>query len=57
MASGEAVLGFPASYLPDIIQHLEYLNKKALPHSRGKHAFAALKKEQEGGQTVSCSSL
>lgn len=57
MASGEAVLGFPASYLSDIIQHLEYLNKKALPHSRGKHAFAALKKEQEGGQTVSCSSL
>jgi len=57
MASGEAVLGFPASYLPDIIQHLEYLNKKALPHSRGKHAFAALKNEQEGGQTVSCSSL
>jgi uncharacterized protein (DUF169 family) len=57
MASGEAVLGFPASYLPDIIQHLEYLNKKALPHSRGKHSFAALKKEQEGGQTVSCSSL
>jgi uncharacterized protein (DUF169 family) len=57
MASGEAVLGFPVSYLPDIIQHLEYLNKKALPHSRGKHSFAALKKEQEGGQTVSCSSL
>jgi len=57
MAPGEAVLGFPASYLLDIVEHLDYLNKKALPHSRGKHAFAALKKEQEGGQTISCSSL
>jgi uncharacterized protein (DUF169 family) len=44
MASGEAVLGFPASSIPDIVKHLEFLNRKALPHSRGKHAFAALKK-------------
>jgi uncharacterized protein (DUF169 family) len=57
MASGEAVLGFPASYLPDIVEHLDYLNKKALPHSRGKHAFAALKKEQAGEQVAACSSL
>lgn len=57
MASGEAVLGFPASFLPDIVEHLDYLNKKALPHSRGKHAFAALKKEQAGEQAATCSSL
>jgi uncharacterized protein (DUF169 family) len=57
MAPSEAVLGFPASYLPDIIKHLEYLNKKALPHSRGKHAFAALKNEQEEEQATACSSL
>jgi len=42
---GEAVLGFPASDLPAIVEHLEYLSRKALPHSREKHAFAALKKE------------
>lgn len=57
MGPGEAVLGFPASYLPDIVEHLGYLNKKALPHSRGKHAFAALKKEHEGEQATTCSSL
>jgi len=57
MGPGEAVLGFPTSYLPDIVEHLGYLNKKALPHSRGKHAFAALKKEQEGEQASTCSSL
>ncbi|MDM7911482.1 MAG: DUF169 domain-containing protein, partial [Methanotrichaceae archaeon] len=50
MGPGEAVLGFPASYLPDIVEHLDYLNKKALPYSRGKHAFEALKKEYEGEQ-------
>jgi len=57
MGPGEAVLGFPASFLPDIVEHLEYLNKKALPHSRGKHAFEALKKEHEGEQASTCSSL
>jgi uncharacterized protein (DUF169 family) len=57
MAPGEAVLGFPVSFLPDIVEHLEYLNKKALPHSRGKHAFAVLKKEQEGEHSATCLSL
>lgn len=57
MGPGEAILGFPASYLPDIVEHLGYLNKKALPHSRGKHAFEALKKEHEGEQATTCSSL
>lgn len=57
MAPGEAVLGFPASFLPNIVGHLEYLNRKALPHSRGKHAFAALKKKHEGESVASCTSL
>jgi len=57
MGPGEAILGFPVSCLPDIVEHLEYLNKKALPHSRGKHAFAAQKKEHEGEQASTCSSL
>jgi uncharacterized protein (DUF169 family) len=57
MGPGEAVLGFPASFIPAIVEHLEYLDKKALPHSRGKHAFAALKKEDEGEGISTCSSL
>ncbi len=40
----ETVVGFPAEFLPAIVEHLEYLNKRALPHSREKHAFLALKK-------------
>jgi len=55
---GEALVGFPGVELPSIVTHLEYLNKKALPHSRGKHALAALKKQYEGEQPAgSCSSL
>jgi uncharacterized protein (DUF169 family) len=54
----ETVIGFPASFLPAIVEHLEHLNKKALPQSRGKHTLAALKKKlgevQAGG---SCASL
>ncbi|RXE55719.1 hypothetical protein ABH15_05635 [Methanoculleus taiwanensis] len=57
MAGGEAILGFPAHYLPGIVRHLEYLNRKALPHSRGKHALAALTKQRGGGDPGSCSSL
>ncbi|WP_214041439.1 DUF169 domain-containing protein [Methanoculleus sp.] len=57
MGPGEAILGFPARYLPEIVRHLEYLNQKALPHSRGKHALAALTKQLGGGEQGSCSSL
>jgi len=49
MGDGEVVLGFPASYLPEIVKHLEFLSRKALPHSREKHAFAALKKDEQTG--------
>lgn len=54
---GEAILGFPIDELPAIIIHLEYLNKKALPHSRGKHALSLFMKHQEGGGEGSCLSL
>lgn len=57
MAAGEAILGFPAHYLPEIVRHLGYLNQKALPHSRGKHAFAVLTKRRGSGEPASCSSL
>jgi len=57
MGAGEAILGFPARYLPEIVEHLEYLNKKALPHSRGKHALAALTKQRSATEQGSCSSL
>ena len=44
IGQNETVLGFPASFLPAIVEHLEYLNGRALPNSRQKHAFSALKK-------------
>lgn len=40
----ETEVGFPVSFLPAIVEHLEYLNRRALPHSRQKLAFSALKK-------------
>ncbi len=55
---GETVLGFPAEFLPAIVEHLEYLKKKALPHSREKHALAALKKHMARDHPrESCSTL
>ncbi|MFA5268919.1 MAG: DUF169 domain-containing protein [Methanoregula sp.] len=54
----ETVVGFPVSFLPAIVEHLEHLNKKALPQSRGKHALAALKRQLSGmKEVVSCASL
>ena len=54
MGPGEAIVGFPAAELSGIVSHLQYLNKKALPHSRGKHALAAFMKDHTG---AGCSSL
>ncbi len=55
---GEAIVGFPIDDLAAIVTHLEYLNKKAMPHSREKHALAALKNQIEGEQdSGSCASL
>ncbi|MDO9540153.1 MAG: DUF169 domain-containing protein [Methanocalculus sp.] len=56
MASGEAILGFPAADLPAITEHLKHLANKALPHSRGKHAYAALTKKNVEEES-SCSEL
>ena len=46
---GEAILGFPASMLEDIVVHLEFLGSKAIPTSRSKKAFAALEKRIPAG--------
>ena len=43
LGENEAVIGFPAKMLPAITEHLEFLNKKAIPHSRSKKALKALK--------------
>lgn len=48
---GEAVLGFPSSLLGPVVEHLEFLNQKAIPTSRSKKAFSGLmRKGQEGVQ-------
>jgi len=44
----EAVLGFPGSMLPKIIEHLEYLGKKAIPRSRSKGALSLLEGKDTG---------
>ncbi|MBN2006476.1 MAG: DUF169 domain-containing protein [Anaerolineae bacterium] len=38
----EAALGFPAAWLPAIVEHLAFLAEKAIPTSRGKKAWHAL---------------
>jgi len=44
LGASETVLGFPAKDMSKIMEHLEYLNQKAIPHSREKSAFAVLKR-------------
>ncbi len=50
LSSGEAVIGFPADTLPVIVEHLEYLNQKAIPTSRSKKAWAMLQKKNGGAE-------
>lgn len=38
----ETVAGFPASFLPAILEHLVFLSDKAMPASRSKRALVAL---------------
>jgi len=45
LAGSETVLGFPASQLAVVMQHLEFLAQKAMPTSRAKKAWAALQKQ------------
>ena len=47
LVGGETVVGFPASVLPAMMEHLEYLNQKAIPTSRSKKAWAALQKKEQ----------
>lgn len=54
IASGETVLGFPGTMLPDIVSHLQYLNEKAIPTSRSKKALRALKRDTTS--PLSCNS-
>jgi uncharacterized protein (DUF169 family) len=44
LANGEAVLGFPGAALPGIVAHLEFLAQRALPVSRSKKAYSALRR-------------
>jgi uncharacterized protein (DUF169 family) len=44
MEKNEAVLGFPGELLEGIVRHLEFLNGKAIPNSRSKNAWQALRK-------------
>ncbi|MDD1678878.1 MAG: hypothetical protein LUO93_06820 [Methanomicrobiales archaeon] len=41
----ETIVGFPIEFLLAIIEHLEYLDRTAIPRSREKRALAALKKQ------------
>jgi uncharacterized protein (DUF169 family) len=43
LAASETVVGFPIWVLPGIMKHLEFLAQKAIPTSRSKKAWGALK--------------
>jgi len=43
LSENEAIIGFPGSYLPPIMDHLEYLKEKAIPRSRDKGTLSVLK--------------
>lgn len=43
IGNNETVLGFPILLLSDITEHLDYLNKKAIPISRSKKTWDLLK--------------
>jgi len=45
LAGSETVIGFPASMLPAIAGHLEFLAQKAIPTSRAKKAWQALREK------------
>jgi uncharacterized protein (DUF169 family) len=44
---GESVLGFPTEMLPGIVGEVQRLSRKAMPASRGKNAYAQLRKMEE----------
>ncbi len=44
LGENEAVIGFPGSVLPSIMEHLEFLGQKAIPVSRSKKAYSLMEK-------------
>lgn len=52
LVGSETVVGFPASVLPAMMEHLEYLNQKAIPTSRSKKAWAVLQKKEQKAAEV-----
>jgi len=46
IGNNETVLGFPFKDFNSIIKNLEFLNHKAIPNSRGKNAYAMLKRKE-----------
>ena len=46
IGNDETVLGFPIRFLPPIVEHLEFLARKAMPTSRSKKAWHALQREK-----------
>lgn len=47
LSETETIIGFPGSYLPPIMEHLEFLKKKAISRSRNKSAFEILRAKSE----------
>jgi uncharacterized protein (DUF169 family) len=47
LVGSETVVGFPVAVLPAMMEHLEYLNQKAIPTSRSKKAWAVLQKKEQ----------
>jgi len=52
IGNNETVLGFPIHFLPSIVEHLEFLGRKAIPTSRSKKAWHALQKEKTNAGCV-----
>lgn len=42
LSEKEAIMGFPGSYFPLIMEHLKYLEERAIPRSRDKGALSVL---------------
>ena len=53
IGNNESVLGFPASMLSLIVEHLRFLSAKAMPVSRSKRALSTLL-ERDGGGKDTC---
>lgn len=51
IGANETVVGFPGAMLPGIVEHLQFLGKKAIPTSRSKKALRALQRNT----TTACS--